>query len=383
MFYRPAFIRSVYGEALLEDFFVSAAGAVLAIRFYLGATGYPSIQIGGLHFAHVLFGGLMMVIAMVMALAFLDRASRELAAVVGGAGFGLFIDEIGKLITRDNNYFYEPAASAIYVSFVLLFLAIRFLARRQALSREACFVNSLEIAEQATIAGLDPQEAQLAFGLLGNCGDQDTAAANLRTILDQAAPRPSPRRRPLPELKQRVDRLYDYLARKWWFSGAVIVFFTLFSITPLFTLLVLSEWSWALVWLAGGALLVGALFQHWHMTVRRLSNVISAVVVVVSVLFTSAILIGLKPEHFSVIDWAQLAAPGVSAIIVVLGLLAMPVSRVRGYRMFQGAIIVSIFFTQVLAFYEYQFLALVGVLIDIAVLLALRYMISHEEARSK
>ena len=51
--------------------------------------------------------------------------------------------------------------------------------------------------------------------------------------------------------------------------------------------------------------------------------------------------------------------------------------------MFRWAILVSIFFTQVLAFYEQQFLALLGLILDVLILIALRYMITHEDIKGK
>ena len=51
--------------------------------------------------------------------------------------------------------------------------------------------------------------------------------------------------------------------------------------------------------------------------------------------------------------------------------------------MFRRAILVSIFFTQVLSFYEQQFLALLGLILDILILIALRYMITHEDIKGK
>ena len=48
---------------------------------------------------------------------------------IAGAGFGTFIDELGKFITRDHDYFFRPTAGLLYVIFVLLFLAFRALDR--------------------------------------------------------------------------------------------------------------------------------------------------------------------------------------------------------------------------------------------------------------
>lgn len=59
---------------------------------------------------------------------------------------------------------------------------------------------------------------------------------------------------------------------------------------------------------------------------------------------------------------------------------AVPPTSVRDVPV---AILVSIFFTQVLSFYEEQFLALLGLILDILVLGALRYMITHEDTRKR
>jgi hypothetical protein len=88
---------------LLETFLVSAAATVLIIRTQLWATNYPQLGGGGLHIAHLLYGGLFMVIAISLLLMFLNRSIRQPAAILGGVGFGFFIDELGKFITSDNH----------------------------------------------------------------------------------------------------------------------------------------------------------------------------------------------------------------------------------------------------------------------------------------
>jgi hypothetical protein len=50
---------------LLDTFLVSAIAAIVIIRIFLEATGYPQLGGGGLHIAHVLWGGLGMLVAIV------------------------------------------------------------------------------------------------------------------------------------------------------------------------------------------------------------------------------------------------------------------------------------------------------------------------------
>ena len=72
-------------------------------RLYLISTGYPKIGGGVYHIAHALFGGLSLVVACVLVLLYANRGVLTACAVLGGLGLGLFIDEIGKFITANNN----------------------------------------------------------------------------------------------------------------------------------------------------------------------------------------------------------------------------------------------------------------------------------------
>jgi hypothetical protein len=55
---------------------------------------------------------------------------KEFSSILAGIGWGLFIDELGKFITSDNNYFYQPAAPIIYLLFVILAFTILFVQRK-------------------------------------------------------------------------------------------------------------------------------------------------------------------------------------------------------------------------------------------------------------
>lgn len=110
----------------VDTFVVAGVVTVLGIRAFLAATGYPQIGNDSLHIAHVLYGGIILMVAFLLLL-LSDRPNKLLAALIGGIGFGFFIDEVGKFVTQDNNYFYEPAASIMYVVFLLIWLISRLI----------------------------------------------------------------------------------------------------------------------------------------------------------------------------------------------------------------------------------------------------------------
>ncbi|HYM50256.1 MAG TPA: hypothetical protein VET65_06745, partial [Candidatus Limnocylindrales bacterium] len=106
----------------------------------------------------MLWGGTLMVAALVMLLAYLGHRIRRAAAIVAGIGFGLFIDELGKFITSDNNYFFRPAIALIYAVFVLLFLWWRSLERKRAWTEETYLANGLMLLHDAALHDLGPAE---------------------------------------------------------------------------------------------------------------------------------------------------------------------------------------------------------------------------------
>lgn len=124
--------RAIYRAKLtMLDLFVGASVlAILLTRIALEVLGYPQIGGNGLHIAHMLWGGLVM-LASLLYLLLTEHPRRYPASVVGGIGFGLYIDEIGKFVTSDNNYFFKPTAFLIYMSLLVLWVCIRFIVVRR------------------------------------------------------------------------------------------------------------------------------------------------------------------------------------------------------------------------------------------------------------
>ncbi|AHH20508.1 putative membrane protein [Nocardia nova SH22a] len=104
---------------------------VVITRLYLMASGYPKIGGSTYHIAHALFGGLLLVISCVLQLMSSGRTAIVWAAILAGVGLGLFIDEVGKFITADNDYFFPLAAPIIYLAFLIVVAAARYAASRR------------------------------------------------------------------------------------------------------------------------------------------------------------------------------------------------------------------------------------------------------------
>jgi len=121
-------VRRQGAEQYLLVTLISFATSVTLTRLFLALTGYPRLGGGELHIAHALWGGLLLFIAALVPLMFANRWSYLLGAALAGVGVGLFIDEVGKFMTSNNNYFYPLAAPIVYGFFlltVMLYLSIR------------------------------------------------------------------------------------------------------------------------------------------------------------------------------------------------------------------------------------------------------------------
>ena len=141
-----------------ENVIISFVITLLGTRMFLEITGYPRIASGVLHIAHVVWGGLFLLIASLIVLMFRNQSLLTLSSVLTGIGWGFFIDELGKFITADNDYFFRPAAPLIYLSFLTLwFLALR-LRTAQAPGASTQIYHVLDSLEELIEANVDANE---------------------------------------------------------------------------------------------------------------------------------------------------------------------------------------------------------------------------------
>ena len=194
-------IRDADGASRFELFLICTVVTIAVTRIYLQATGFPQIgSPGGLHVAHVLFGGLVMMVALLILMLFVGRRSRMVGSVLAGIGFGLFVDEIGKFLTGDNDYFFRPVAAIIYVLLVVVYLVVLFLVRRRPLSDRELVVNALTMVQEAAADHLDPVEEQQGRRMLERSTPDHPLRQDLLAVFDRLEAR--------PEALSRVGRGY-------------------------------------------------------------------------------------------------------------------------------------------------------------------------------
>ena len=330
----PLFVRNLQGGQLRETFLVSAVVSVLAVRFYLTLTGFPQIGGRGLHIAHMLWGGALMVTALLFLLAYLGERIRRVAAILGGLGFGLFIDELGKFITSDNNYFYRPAIALIYVVFVLLFLRLRSFDRHRPVSAEIYLANALVLLQEAAIHELDPQEKRRLIRWLRLSGEAGTDLLGDDAIrrLEARPPDLVPQSRVTRVLRVARRTVTRGLRSRWTERIAVPVL---------------------LVRLLGGVVVAGVL------ALTRDTSLAGGF------------------QHSPL-----LIATAISSLMAVIGLIRLPLSRIHALRWFKRSILTTILLTDVFVFYYQQLGGLSDLVIDLILLGVFEAIIDAQHTRT-
>lgn len=325
--------RGIHAPLLLERFFVSAVVAVLVIRAYLQLTGFPQIGGRGLHVAHVLFGGIFMMAALLICLTFLGQPARNAAAILGGAGFGTFIDELGKFLTSDNNYFYQPAIALIYIIFVLIFIAAERLADEANPTPTERLAQTLDVTTTGVIEYFPMSQRDLAMRLLADADPANPLVPALKTALAQIAAQPD-QQDGLPErVARRVGNAYAWLTSQRWFLKLVL-------------------------FMAGAVVIVSLR----ELTVTFLANADD----------------GTVNAYMDSTTGLLVFVNLIIGVILLAGLFKLRSSVLAAFRWFRRAVLFSLLVAQPLAFYEEQWSALVGLGLNLILLSALEYAISRE-----
>jgi hypothetical protein len=226
-------VRNANGPAPAEAFIIIAIATILITRLYLQLTGYPQVGGGNLHIAHALYGGALMMLALLFGWLLLGFGARLVGVVLGGIGLGLFLDEVGKFVTKSNDYFYGPAAEIMYILIVLVLVGTRVLHDIRPPSAQECLASATAIAADGLARGLPEHRRHIGLSLVeyARAGGADSADVDRVRALLLSAPEASDR---LYILEQMIPRLIPgFLRSPRWVPvvGWMIVIAALFAIS--------------------------------------------------------------------------------------------------------------------------------------------------------
>lgn len=321
----------------LEAFFVASIATVLGIRLFLHVTGYPQIGNDSLHIAHVLWGGLLMMLAVVILLNFLGERPRAIGAIAGGIGFGFFIDELGKFLTQDNDYFFKPTALLLYALFIVLWFLFQELDKRRSNTHKARAANIINLLNEGLIFGFNPDEKAHLNALVKTLDHQDPmerALAVLAKEIELKAKADEPGW--YAKLSTLADRYYERFIRWRYMPTILLIVFILQGILSLYNL-VDSGWGW---------------------------------------LNDSTV-----DSQTTRANLGQLTGGLIYSAFVLIGLYRLRTNRERGFKAFRVALLVNIFVTQLFAFYNLQFWAVFGLALNLLLLTGVNYVLHVEHQR--
>lgn len=315
----------------LDVFLVIAILSVIGNRTFLIVTGYPQLGNGTLHISHAIWGATMMGVAIVWSISYLGPSTRTFVAVLGGAGFGWFVDELGKFVTRDVNYFWQPTIALIYMIFVAMYLTFRSLGRRT-FGPDEGMLNALEALKSAALGQLAEPVRQDAIELLDRTGSTGPLAKKVRALLADVETLPQT----IPGRFHRFGRAMRSRYVSWteqrWFTIVLETIFIVYSVGALTTVVALA--------LDG-------------------------------------------PGITTFPEWATVVSSSASAVLVLIGVTRLRRSRLQAYRWFDRGLLVDIFVTQIFVFAEEQFGAIVGLATTLVLWTMLRSAMRVEVERER
>lgn len=331
-------VRNVEFTQLFDVFFITAITTILVIRFLLKITGYPSIGGSTMHISHLLPGTLLLLLALMLLLSTVNRGARGFAAFLAGLGFGLSWDELGKFITRNNNYFFHATPGLIYITFIILYLMVRYYGQRR-FTQNDYMANVLDLLKDASINDLDEREYDHAKQLLSHVSPRHHLYRATKAMLESVKPTPVRK----PSILDRIVYLF-----KW----------PLLTISrqPFFPSLVISI---AVVY--GFASLAAAFFLFAGASLPDSRHVASL----------------LQGDESDIIGGISAS---LSAVLAGTGAFWYFRNRLRrAYRSFEQGLLVNIFIGQVVLFFKSQEVALIWLAVTLLLLVNLE-LLAREKA---
>ena len=313
-------IRDPRASSLVELMLACAVISILVTRSYLALTGYPQVGGATLHIAHMLWGGLLMIIGALILFQAADRVWKPSVAIIFGVGLGLFIDEVGKFVTRDNDYFFQPAVAIIYVTFLLIFFSTRFIAQIDKRPPEEYLYFATDVLARSWLGPVSKTEQQAALQAIKDHGNNAKNVVALRTALEN------------------LDTSHDDDGELWKL--------------------------WDALWYRCKTILAGKAFQRM-MFILIILHAISYAIIIPFIGDLSF------PDSFA--DWLNLLWQAAVGVFLFTGIIFwIRNKRVTSLTFFYYATLTSLLIGQIFIFASSQFYGLIELTINVALLVGLR-----------
>lgn len=335
-------VRNVEFTQLFDTFFITAITTILVIRFYLKLAGYPQIGSSTLHISHLLPGSLLMLAAILVLLSAVNRAARGFSAVLAGIGFGLVWDELGKFITKNNNYFFHATPGLIYLTFVILYLLVRYSAQRQ-FTQNDYMANVLDLLKDASVNELDVREYEHAKELLSHVSPKHTLYAPTKTMLELAKPSPQHKPSLLDRVIRGIKQPMRLLSRQAFFPQLVIAVAVVYGI----------------------ASVAAAAFFFAGATLPDTRHVIAF----------------LQGDESDIIGGGSALISAICVAIASFKYLSGQIGR--AYKFFELGLLVNIFIGQVVLFFKSQDIALIWLAVTLFLLFNLELLAAEKTAHHR
>ncbi len=326
---------------------IALAFSVIATRLFLQLTGYPQLGNGTLHIAHAIWGGLLLYAAALLPLVLSNRWALYLSAGLNGLGAGLFIDEVGKFITRDLNYFYPPAAPLVYAFFLLSVLLYQYVRRMKREAPRTQLYHALEEMQEVLDGDLDQREYERIMGWLRSARRSDSEnLARLADTLEDFLRHDGTRVLPVkPTVWSRMQARAESLGKR-------------FSPRAHWISVLLALGSLAVLAAAGAALLLWSAFQPGPFRQT----------------FEAVLMARGNVQDMTDVGWRlfRIGLEGAVGLIALVAFIYLLLGRVEmGTRLGVFAFILSLTTVNLLNFYLDQFRAVITALVEFAGLLIL------------
>lgn len=346
---RRRFIERQRAADYVLTMIITFAATVLVNRIFLQLTGFPQIGNSELHIAHVLWGGLIVAVGATLPLIYGNRWVYRISAILTGIGLGLFFDEVGKFLTQDNDYFFRPAASIIYILF-LIGIYVAATVRRGEPDAQTRLHHALELMQEIVDGNFEMHEKIELEAMLESITHDsqaddvsELATALLKFVREQAEVIPDQPRRLQASWRQAQTWLQEHILTRSRTRWLLMISTGFLAISSLLDLV-------SLITSIGQANEIDALFEGW---VARFS------------------LTGGQVDSSLI---AMIVLKGVVGLLLLgaLALFAIGLDR-YGITLALSGLLLSITLFNVLLFYYVQFVAAIPVIIDLVLIAGLKF----------